>query len=166
MCESNHNSSYTLLKAFMELILWRHAEAEDTSPDMDRMLTKKGRNQASRMADWLNPRLPQPARVLMSPALRTAQTAHALGRTCEEVLALSPGASVDGILAATGWPDADGCVVVVGHQPTLGQVAVRLLTGQGGDIAFRKGGIWWFQSRVRQGEVQVLLKAVVSPDWL
>ena len=150
----------------MELILWRHAEAEDTSPDMARILTKKGRNQASRLADWLNPRLPQPVRILMSPALRTMQTAQALGRSCEEVAALAPGASVEDILAATGWPDADGCVVAVGHQPDLGQVAVRLLTGQGGDIAFRKGGIWWFQSRMRQGEVEVILKAVVSPDWL
>jgi phosphohistidine phosphatase len=150
----------------MELILWRHAEAEDSSPDMARMLTKKGRNQAARLADWLNPRLPQEARIMMSPALRTMQTAQALGRTCEEVAALAPGAPAEGILAVTGWPDADGCVVAVGHQPTLGQVAVRLLTGQGGDIAFRKGGIWWFQSRMRQGELQVILKAVVSPDWL
>ena len=150
----------------MELILWRHAEAEDSSPDLARMLTKKGRNQASRMADWLNPRLPQPVRILMSPALRAVQTAQALGRSCEEDTALAPGASVDNVLTAAGWPDADGCVVIVGHQPTLGQVAVRLLTGQGGDIAFRKGGIWWFQSRVREDEGQVLLKAVVSPDWL
>ena len=150
----------------MELILWRHAEAEDSSPDMARVLTKKGRNQASRMADWLNPRLPQPVRILMSPALRAVQTAQALGRSCEEDTALAPGTSVDNILAAAGWPDADGCVVVVGHQPTLGQIAVRLLTGQGGDIAFRKGGIWWFQNRMREDEVQVVLKAVVSPDWL
>lgn len=150
----------------MELILWRHAEAADSSPDLARVLTKKGRNQASRMADWLNPRLPQPVRILMSPAVRTVQTAQALGRSCEENAALMPGASADDILAAAGWPDADGCVVIIGHQPTLGQVAARLLTGQGGDIAFRKGGIWWFQSRVREGEVQVLLKAVVSPDWL
>ena len=106
--------------------------------------------------------LPQEARIMMSPALRTMQTAQALGRTCEEVAALAPGAPVDAILTATGWPDADGCVVAVGHQPTLGQVAVRLLTGQGGDIAFRKGGIWWFQSRMRQGELQVILKAVVK----
>ena len=150
----------------MELILWRHGEAEEGTPDMARALSKKGRNQASRMADWLNPRLPQSVRILMSPALRTVQTAQALGRHCEEHAALAPGNSVDTILGTTGWPDADGCVVVVGHQPTLGQVAVRLLTGQGGDIAFRKGGIWWFQSRIRNERVEVLLKAVVSPDWL
>lgn len=150
----------------MELILWRHAEAEAGTPDMARALSKKGRNQAARMADWLNPRLPQPVRILMSPAMRTMQTAQALGRSCEQDAALAPGASAQSVLNAAGWPDADGCVVVVGHQPTLGQVAVQLLTGQGGDIAFRKGGIWWFQSRVRDARVEVLLKAVVSPDWL
>jgi phosphohistidine phosphatase len=150
----------------MELILWRHAEAEDSSPDMNRQLTKKGRNQAARMADWLNPRLPQDVRVLMSPATRTVQTAQALGRDCEAMTALAPGVSAETVLKAIAWPDEDGCVLVVGHQPTLGQVAARLLTGQSSDIAFRKAAIWWFQSRVRQGEIQTLLKAVVSPDWL
>ena len=134
----------------MELILWRHAEADDTSPDLSRQLTKKGRNQAARMADWLNPRLPQDVRVLMSPATRTVQTAQALGRDCEAMTALAPGVSAETVLKAIAWPDEDGCVLVVGHQPTLGQVAAHLLTGQSGDIAFRKAAIWWFQSRVRR----------------
>ncbi|MEQ1591613.1 MAG: histidine phosphatase family protein [Thiobacillaceae bacterium] len=150
----------------MELILWRHADAEDSSPDMARILTQKGRTQAARMADWLNPRLPPEVRVLMSPAMRTMQTAQALGRECEVAAALAPGASADAVIDAAGWPGGEGCVVVVGHQPTLGRIATRLLTGRDGDIGFRKGGIWWFQNRIRQGEVQVVLKVAVSPDWL
>jgi phosphohistidine phosphatase len=57
-------------------------------------------------------------------------------------------------------------VLIVGHQPTLGQLALQLLSGRDGDIAFGKASVWWFQSRQRQGEVQVVLKTVVSPDWL
>lgn len=150
----------------MELILWRHAEADDQTPDSARQLTKKGRKEASRLADWLNPRLPQDVRVLVSPTLRTVETAQALGRDFERVPELAPGAFTDAVLQAAGWPDAEGCVLIVGHQPTLGQTAIRLLTGQEGDVAIRKGAIWWFQGRRREVGTQVVLKAVVSPDWL
>ena len=150
----------------MDLILWRHAEAEDGLPDLTRALTGRGRKQASRMADWLNPRLPPDIRVLVSPATRTLQTAQALGRSYDPVQALAPGASAEDVLAAVGWPDADYPVLVIGHQPTLGQVAMRLLTGQAGDLTVKKGGIWWFQGRERAGQTQVVLRAVAAPDWL
>jgi phosphohistidine phosphatase len=150
----------------MELILWRHCEADAQTPDSARQLTKKGRKQASRMADWLNPRLPQGARVLVSPTARTVETAQALGRDFERSPDLAPGASADAVLRAAGWPEAEGCVLVVGHQPTLGQVAIRVLTGQAGDAAMRKGAVWWFEGRERGSDTDVLLKAVVSPDWL
>jgi len=150
----------------MELILWRHAEAEDSVPDLGRELTDKGRKQAARMADWLNPRLPQDIRILSSPATRALQTAQALGRYYDRVTALAPGASAADVLTVAGWPDAAYPVLVVGHQPTLGQVAMQLLAGQDGDLAVKKGGIWWFQGRERAGQLQVVLRAVAAPDWL
>ena len=150
----------------MDLILWRHTEAEDAAPDLARELTGRGRKQASRMADWLNPRLPPDIRVLVSPAKRTLQTAQALGRYYEQVPALAPGASAEDVLAAAGWPDAPHPVLIVGHQPTLGQVAMRLLAGQAGDLTVKKGGVWWFQARERAGQLEVVLRAVVGPDWL
>ena len=42
----------------MELILWRHADAEDGLPDLSRRLTPRGIKQAERMAAWLLQRLP------------------------------------------------------------------------------------------------------------
>ncbi|MGE5320265.1 MAG: SixA phosphatase family protein [Hyphomicrobiaceae bacterium] len=150
----------------MELILWRHAEAEDGIPDLDRQLTDKGRRQAARMADWLTPRLPQDTRVLVSPARRTLQTAQALGRGYKQVPALAPGASAEDVLAAAGWPEAAYPVLIVGHQPTLGQAAMQLLSGQPGDLAMKKASIWWFQGRERGGQLQVVLRAVATPDWL
>ena len=51
----------------MELVLWRHADAEDGIPDEARKLTPKGIRQAERMAAWLRERLPQHARILNSP---------------------------------------------------------------------------------------------------
>jgi phosphohistidine phosphatase len=150
----------------MELILWRHAEAEDGTPDLERELTGKGRKQAARLADWLNPRLPPDIRILSSPAKRTLQTAQALGRDYEVVPELAPGASAEDVLAVAGWPEATYPVLIVGHQPTLGQVAMRLLTGQVGDLTVKKGGLWWFQGRERMGQMQVVLRAVAVPDWL
>lgn len=150
----------------MDLILWRHAEAEDASPDINRELTDRGRQQAARVADWLSPRLPPDIRILVSPATRALQTAQALGRDCEVVAALAPGESAQAMLAAAGWPDANYPVLVVGHQPTLGQVAMQLLTGQAGDVSVSKASVWWFQTRNRMGQKQVRLRAVAAPDWL
>lgn len=150
----------------MELILWRHLEAEDRYPDLSRQLTGRGREQAARIADWLNPRLPPDIRILASPATRTRQTAQALGREFECTPSLAPGANAGEVLAAAGWPDAPRPVLIVGHQPTLGQVAMQLLAGHSGELAVKKGGVWWFESRERIGRLQVVLHAVASPDWL
>lgn len=88
----------------MDLILWRHAEAEDGLPDINRELTGRGRKQASRMADWLNPGLPPDIRVLVSPAIRTVQTAQALGRDYEVL----PGLWHPAQAQATCWPRQTG----------------------------------------------------------
>lgn len=150
----------------MELILWRHADADMAAPDLARELTETGRKQAARVAGWLTPRLPPDIRILASPATRAIQTAQALGREYAVIDALAPGASADAVLAAAGWPDANYPVMVVGHQPTLGQVASRLLCGHKGELTVKKAGIWWFQGRGRADDLHVVLRAVAAPDWL
>lgn len=149
----------------MDLILWRHAEAEEGVPDLERELTPRGRKQASRMADWLTTRLPPDVRILTSPAVRTRQTAQALGRDVDTEAALAPGATVEAVLDAAGWPDAVHPVLIVGHQPTLGRIAARLLAGTDGDVSIRKAGVWWFQCRERDGKLQIVLRAVAGPDY-
>ena len=148
----------------MELILWRHADAEPGDPDLARRLTSKGQKQAERMAAWLGPRLPDTARILVSPAARTQQTALALGRKFATVDAIAPGASAGALLAAAGWPDARDPVVVVGHQPTLGEVAALLLTGEAGGWSVKKGAVWWLSNRTRDGDSAVVLKVAIGPD--
>ena len=61
----------------MELILWRHAEAEIGEPDAGRVLTAKGHKQAWKMAEWFDANLPDRCRILVSPATRAVQTAEA-----------------------------------------------------------------------------------------
>ena len=153
----------------MDLILWRHAEAEDAAAggdDLRRALTTHGEQQAERMAEWLDHRLARSTRILVSPALRCQQTAKALGRKFRTVAAIAPGASAEAVVAAAGWPDATEPVLVVGHQPTLGQVAALLLAGSPQFWSVKKGAAWWLRHRVRSEDGQTVLHAVQSPDGL
>jgi phosphohistidine phosphatase len=151
----------------MDLILWRHAEAlemREVADDLDRALTPKGERQAQRMATWLNRHLPSSTRVLASPARRALQTAAALERKVKTAAALAPDGTVEGLLHAVRWPDAREPVLVVGHQPTLGVAAAYLLAGQPQPWPVRKGAVWWLRAREREGVLQVVLHAVVSPE--
>jgi phosphohistidine phosphatase len=150
----------------VDLILWRHAEAEESFPDLARKLTARGQKHAARAAEWLHQRLPSKFAVLASPAERTRQTALALRVPFKTVAALAPGASVAEILKAAEWPDRKGAVIIVGHQPDLGRVAAYLISGSPGDWAIKKGGIWWLTNRVRNDDAQVVLRAAIAPDLL
>lgn len=152
----------------MDLILWRHAEAQDDAPrggDLARELTHRGEKQAARMAEWLLRHLPKETRILCSPAVRCEQTVRALGRRYEIAPGLAPGADAAQVLELVQWPGVDETVLVVGHQPTLGEVVAHLLVLQDGDCTVRKGAAWWLRSRAgvrRPATVQ----AVQSPDTL
>jgi phosphohistidine phosphatase len=151
----------------MELILWRHADAEDVNPAGDgaRRLTRKGVKQAERMARWLLPHLEGQWRVVVSPAARALDTVDPLGLPYEVRDTVSTGADAHSVLAEAGWPEG-GQVVVVGHQPTLGQVAALLLGGESGEVSVRKGAILWFSTRTRESRQETVLKVVLDPDML
>lgn len=153
----------------MDLILWRHAEAEDgdaTLPDHKRRLTPRGEKQAKKVAHWLHQNLPRKCRVLVSPAERTQQTANALELPYDIEKKVGVGATVADVLTAANWPTDPGAVVIVGHQPTLGRIAALLLGGIEADWPMKKGAIWWFSSRIRESEPQIVLRAAINPDFL
>ncbi|MES2933879.1 MAG: phosphohistidine phosphatase SixA [Pseudomonadota bacterium] len=148
----------------MELILWRHAEAEIGEPDEGRTLTTKGHKQAERMAEWLDRHLPQTCKILSSPATRTMQTVEALGRKYKTLPELATDSTPEKILRAANWPNSREPVLIVGHQPTLGQVAALLITGTPQDWTVRKGNVWWLAQRERGDVSTTFLKAVMTPD--
>lgn len=150
----------------MELILWRHAEAEDGEDDFKRELTKRGKRQAERMSAWLRPLLVGEWRILVSPTKRTLQTVKALDMAFDVREALGASSTPQMVLREAGWPQGGDDVLIIGHQPTLGQVAARLVGGGQGDVSIRKGAIWWFATRDRRGEQETILKAVLNPDLL
>jgi phosphohistidine phosphatase len=151
----------------LDLILWRHAEAEDPGAgqdDLSRALTARGEKQAARVAAWLDRLLPEGARVLCSPARRCEQTVQALGRRYKVRGELAPDGTVAQILEAAQWPVARQAVVIVGHQPVLGDTLAQLLGIAGGSCPVRKGSAWWLRSREREGDSQTVVVAVQSPD--
>lgn len=152
----------------MELILWRHAEAADTAPDLARELTPKGRRQARDMAAWLSGQLaarPDHAvRVIASPAARTRQTADALQRPVDIVQQIAPDADADALLAATGWPDSHGVVILVGHNPAISELAARLAGAGDASLSLGRAAAWWYASSSNDGAVT--LKTAMTPALL
>jgi phosphohistidine phosphatase len=149
----------------MDLILWRHAEAVDAEigqPDLTRHLSERGEKQARRVARWFCEHRPKRLRILVSPAHRTLQTAHALALPFEVEKRIGPDAEVADLITAADWPNAGNPTMLIGHQPTLGQLAALLLSGQEADWAIKKGGLWWFSRR----DDEILLRTVVAPDLL
>lgn len=157
----------------MDLILWRHAEAEDwpdgepqAGSDLDRSLTSRGEKQAARMAAWLDRQLPEGARIVVSPARRCEQTALALGRKYRVRPEIAPDASPAQLLELVQWPMSKLPVLVIGHQPTLGQTIAQLLGLKESECPVKKGALWWLRNRNRDGQSQTVVVTVQSPEVL
>jgi phosphohistidine phosphatase len=137
----------------MELLLWRHAEALDGSPDRARKLSPQGKKQAEKMADWLRGHGPENLRLLVSPAVRTRQTAEFFQEEMEICEALSIDAKRADILSIIKNQDAQTPLLLVGHQPLLGRIAAQLMkdgTKEDDTEAlehFKKGALWWLRGK-------------------
>jgi phosphohistidine phosphatase len=68
------------------------------------------------------------------------------------------------VLAALEWPQGRATLVVIGHQPTLGLVASRVLCGRAQPWTMKKGAAWWISSRQRDDDDEVVLRAAISPE--
>jgi phosphohistidine phosphatase len=153
----------------MDIVLWRHAEAVDWQEgcdDLDRVLTARGYKQAIRMAEWLDRQLPEGTRIFSSPARRCEDTVCRLDRKYKIYKDLLPESSADNILTSLQWPNAKGTVLIVGHQPMIGQIIAQSLGLKDSACAVRKGSVWWLRSRERDGQRQTVLVAVQSVDML
>ena len=136
------------------LLLVRHAKAADGPVDADRPLTTRGEQRAAAIGAWLERAGSVPDLVFVSPARRAAQTWE---------LASAPSASgpppvvdariyentVESLLEVIReTPDDVRTVAVVGHNPSIGELAAVLDDGQGSpeaqdalDAGFPTGGV-------------------------
>lgn len=148
----------------MELLLWRHAEAAATKPDMDRALTPEGQKQAAAMADWLRPRMPQNIRILASPARRAQETVRVLGLDFITRDDIGPGAEPEAILKAADWPHGKENVLIVSHQPSLGAAAALAITGHAQFWGVDIGNVWWLSSESPDDKDHAVLRAIIPAE--
>ncbi len=137
----------------MKLLLIRHADAGERDEqrwpdDRDRPITGKGERRHAKMARRLRKLGLQPVLLLSSPwkrAWQTAQITRAVlacpAPVASETLAASP--ALARIANAIGNRGAHDLVALVGHEPWMGELAGRLLTGQpnGVSIDWPKSGV-------------------------
>ncbi len=163
------------IPTFKNLIIWRHAEAhpalaQGEDQDLARMLTPKGKQQAKRMARWLNERLPKDVLLLSSPAMRAFQTAQALKGEVKVLESLKPSADFQEILAALNALDANAPnLLLVGHQPWLWQLVAHLTGFTAEEISIKKGAVWWLRlsdDEVEPHAARYNIAAVQSPGLL
>jgi phosphohistidine phosphatase len=131
--------------------LLRHGDAEDGSPDAERPLTEKGREQARAVGAALKAMGVEIDGCLASPKVRAADTARI---ACER-LGVEPqlepklsGGPFDAEALAAGLGDE---VLLVGHDPDF-SMALHSLTGA--QVRMKKGGL----AGVEKGELMVLLR--------
>jgi phosphohistidine phosphatase len=132
--------------------LLRHGDAVEGSPDAERPLTDKGREQSRAAGAALKAIGVELDACLTSPKLRAAETARL---ACEQVGDVEPqlepklaGGPFDAEALAAGLGDD---VLLVGHDPDF-SAAVHSLTGA--QVRLKKGGL----AGVDRGELIVLMR--------
>jgi phosphohistidine phosphatase len=132
--------------------LLRHGDAQDGSPDSERPLTEKGREQARAAGAALKALGVRIDACLTSPKVRARDTARI---ACEQLDGVEPseearlaGGDFDALELAAGLGDE---VLLVGHEPDFSN-AVRSLTGARVDL--KKGGL----AAIRDGRLVVLMR--------
>jgi len=118
------------------LYLLRHAKAAPDSPkgDAARPLLKRGRKAAAAMGELLGGLEARPELILCSPSVRTRETLDlvlpaldpAPDIAIENELYLAPAAALLDRLRRV--PDKTGCVLLIGHNPGIHELAARLAT--------------------------------------
>jgi phosphohistidine phosphatase len=127
------------------LIVMRHAKSSWADPgqrDLDRPLSKRGRRAADGLGGWLKAKGYRPGQALVSTARRAQETwarvvavaGAAPTSYVPEIYHAAPETLLAVLRAA---PDAD-CVLLLGHQPGIGEFARRLLAEVPADGDFAK----------------------------
>ncbi|MCX5661856.1 MAG: histidine phosphatase family protein [Planctomycetota bacterium] len=117
----------------MELVIFRHGAAEDVGPDGDdasRRLTPEGQEKTLAAAQGLAAIIDRPSVILASPKMRAMQTAKILGQVFKREpveMALLAEGSPPRLAQAIGRRE-EPSIMVVGHEPTLSELAANLLT--------------------------------------
>ncbi len=137
----------------MILYIVRHAIAVARGTpgiaDDDRALTEEGIKKMERAAVGLHAIGYIPEVILSSPLIRARQTAEILHQACgkgvelEIIPSLAPSGSRQELYKAIGvYAKKFGSLMLVGHQPSLGEITGEIAWGSDEHyVAFKKGGV-------------------------
>jgi len=70
---------------------------------------------------------------------------------------------VEQILSVCNWPNSREPVLIIGHQPHLGDIVCKLIPSIQ-ECAMRKGNVWWISQKDSEEDPTTFLKAVMSPE--
>ena len=119
------------------ILVLRHAKSDWGDPgkaDFDRLLAKRGLEDAPRMGEVLARFECIPDRILASPARRAKQTAELVAKACGYQKTVQwensfyEGNSADLIAALQQLPDTVERVMLIGHNPILEETVATLCT--------------------------------------
>jgi phosphohistidine phosphatase len=137
----------------MYLYILRHAEAHDIGyrgidKDTERPLTEYGERQAKKTGKALRKLDVKLDGILSSPLVRALQTAQSLAEKMEfkgkiqTVTALQPGMDKESLRKELAKFEVESHVLIVGHQPDLGEYIQYLISGaKGKGLSLDKAGI-------------------------
>ena len=159
----------------MILHVLRHAEAEEVSPsgrDQDRRLTEDGRRRMKAVARAIAKLDPGYDAILVSPLVRSRQTAEPVAEVCGfrkplvETRALLPNADPVELLHELARLKP-GTALVVGHQPHIGRLLGLLLSGRGDlEVPMKKAALAAFEAGADPSLGRSELKFLLSPRLL
>lgn len=163
-----------LTSNYRNILLWRHADAlplsDDVPVDIDRPLSKKGHNQAQKIANWLTNHLPKNTLMIASTALRSKQTVQAFSDDFIVYDTLAPGASLETVLKTINDLSTNHQgrldLLIIGHQPWLGELAAQLLDLNQSEMNIKKGSLWWFKASKSVADPTYNLFCVQTPRLL
>jgi phosphohistidine phosphatase len=133
-----------------DLYILRHGIAEPRQQglaDEDRQLTKKGREKLGRVLSRARAAKVSPKLILTSPLARALQTAEAAAKALGPELkviaseALVPGAAPEAVWDEVRKHASKGPLMLVGHEPLLGETVSFLAGVEAGIVNLKKGAL-------------------------
>jgi len=161
----------------MKLYIVRHAIAVDRGTpgikDEDRALTEEGGDKMRQASAGLRGLGYIPELLLTSPLLRARQTADILleelgkGIDFDITPALSPSATRQELYRVIGLHSKRNSLMLVGHQPSLGEIAGEIVFGSSEHfIELKKGGVCAIELERVRGTPKGSMVALLTPSIL
>lgn len=162
----------------MDLFIMRHgiAVAESSEggfSDGERPLSPKGLKRTRQIAGGLLALKLSFDRILTSPLVRARETAQIVAEVLnmegrvEEASELAPDGSVQTLISRLAELREEKNILLVGHQPLLGEIASFLLSrGKGIKLRLRKGGLCCLEVDDLGSNASAILHWVLTPKQL